>query len=150
MAGMDAVNTSSGRRPRPGIALLLTLAALTGGCGGGTPALAPAAVRTTPLPYPDRAGPPVHAGADARNGRDPAQIRVRDDVVVLAAYLLAVALFGTFLVTADGTFYYDLTRRFVQPDTRCGPHQVFGELTRNEWMIWGYRHLDHHLRQFGL
>ena len=31
-----------------------------------------------------------------------------------------------------------------------GQHPIFGTLTRNEWMIWGYRHVDHHLRQFGV
>jgi len=29
-------------------------------------------------------------------------------------------------------------------------HPIFGELTEWEWMRWGYRHADHHLRQFGL
>ena len=29
-------------------------------------------------------------------------------------------------------------------------HPVFGELTEWEWMRWGYLHVDHHLRQFGL
>jgi Protein of unknown function (DUF1569) len=43
-----------------------------------------------------------------------------------------------------------LVRRFVEPGTRCGRHPGFGALTRDEWMIWGYRHLDHHLRQFGV
>jgi hypothetical protein len=41
-------------------------------------------------------------------------------------------------------------QRFVLPDTRCVPHPFFGPMTRNEWMCWGYRHVDHHLRQFGL
>lgn len=31
-----------------------------------------------------------------------------------------------------------------------GRHPVFGELTESEWMIWGYRHADHHFRQFGI
>ena len=30
------------------------------------------------------------------------------------------------------------------------PHPIFLELTEKEWMRWGYRHVDHHLRQFGL
>jgi hypothetical protein len=34
--------------------------------------------------------------------------------------------------------------------TRFGTHPMFGAMSRNEWMIWGYRHVDHHLRQFGL
>ncbi len=29
------------------------------------------------------------------------------------------------------------------------PHPIFGTMTEDEWMIWGYRHCDHHLRQFG-
>ena len=29
------------------------------------------------------------------------------------------------------------------------PHPVFGRLTTSEWHRWGYRHMDHHLRQFG-
>jgi hypothetical protein len=29
------------------------------------------------------------------------------------------------------------------------PHPLFGVLSEREWMIWGYRHADHHLRQFG-
>ena len=29
-------------------------------------------------------------------------------------------------------------------------HPFFGALTREEWMIWGYRHTDHHLRQFAV
>lgn len=30
------------------------------------------------------------------------------------------------------------------------PHFLFGSLTPAEWARWGYRHMDHHLRQFGL
>jgi hypothetical protein len=44
----------------------------------------------------------------------------------------------------------ELIRRFVQPDTRCGRHPGFGAMTRDEWLLWGYGHVDHHLRQFGL
>ena len=29
------------------------------------------------------------------------------------------------------------------------PHPMFGPLTSNEWNIWSFRHVDHHLRQFG-
>lgn len=31
-----------------------------------------------------------------------------------------------------------------------GPHPIFGEMSRRDWMIWGYRHVDHHFRQFGI
>lgn len=30
------------------------------------------------------------------------------------------------------------------------PHPFFGRLTPDEWAILAYKHLDHHLRQFGL
>jgi len=43
-----------------------------------------------------------------------------------------------------------LLRRFAASDARHGRHPIFGELTRDEWMVWGYRHTDHHLRQFAL
>ena len=29
------------------------------------------------------------------------------------------------------------------------PHPVFGKMTPEDWMRWGYLHADHHLRQFG-
>jgi hypothetical protein len=37
------------------------------------------------------------------------------------------------------------------PD-RCTthPHSFFGRLTPNEWAVLMYKHLDHHLRQFGV
>jgi hypothetical protein len=41
-------------------------------------------------------------------------------------------------------------RRFVLPGTRYGRHPGFGAMTRDEWLLWGYAHVDHHLRQFGL
>ena len=34
------------------------------------------------------------------------------------------------------------------PGAEC-PHPIFGVLTREEWMRWGWLHADHHLRQFG-
>jgi hypothetical protein len=33
--------------------------------------------------------------------------------------------------------------------TTFGTHPFFGEMSRGDWLIWGYRHVDHHLRQFG-
>jgi hypothetical protein len=30
------------------------------------------------------------------------------------------------------------------------PHPVFGRLSDADWLRWAYRHMDHHLRQFGL
>jgi hypothetical protein len=43
-----------------------------------------------------------------------------------------------------------LLHRFVTPNARYSRHPMMGALTREEWMIWGYRHTDHHLRQFAL
>jgi Protein of unknown function (DUF1569) len=43
-----------------------------------------------------------------------------------------------------------LMRRFAAPGARYGSHPMFGTMTRSEWLKWGYRHVDHHLRQFGL
>jgi len=50
----------------------------------------------------------------------------------------------------DRTKVVELLRRFVLPGTRFGRHPRFGTMTRAEWMLWGYGHVDHHLRQFGL
>jgi hypothetical protein len=36
------------------------------------------------------------------------------------------------------------------PDSVRGPHPVLGILSHEQWLRWGYRHADHHLRQFGL
>jgi hypothetical protein len=34
--------------------------------------------------------------------------------------------------------------------TRLAPtHPMWGEMTRAQWLRWGYLHTDHHLRQFG-
>jgi hypothetical protein len=43
-----------------------------------------------------------------------------------------------------------LLRRFASPEARHARHPGFGEMTRKEWLLWGYGHVDHHLRQFGL
>jgi hypothetical protein len=29
-------------------------------------------------------------------------------------------------------------------------HPVFGKMSQRDWLVWGYRHVDHHLRQFGV
>lgn len=45
-----------------------------------------------------------------------------------------------------------VTERFVAQLQMVAqrPHYLFGSLTPTEWARWGYRHIDHHLRQFGL
>jgi hypothetical protein len=44
--------------------------------------------------------------------------------------------------------YERLAGRAAEPPAAV--HPLFGPLTPAEWMIWGYRHADHHLRQFGV
>jgi len=51
---------------------------------------------------------------------------------------------------ADRLAVIELMRRFGRPETRWSRHPTFGAMTRSEWMVWGYRHVDHHLRQFGV
>jgi hypothetical protein len=44
-----------------------------------------------------------------------------------------------------------LLTRFSQakpPDLRA-THPILGPFTHAQWMRWGFRHTDHHLRQFG-
>ena len=44
-----------------------------------------------------------------------------------------------------------LVGRFVAAAGRdMDRHPMFGDLTRGEWGRWGYRHMDHHLTQFGV
>jgi Protein of unknown function (DUF1569). len=44
------------------------------------------------------------------------------------------------------------TDRFLceLPSIARRPHYLFGPLTEAQWARWGWRHMDHHLRQFGL
>jgi hypothetical protein len=51
---------------------------------------------------------------------------------------------------ADRTRVTQLLQRFVSPDARRTRHPGFGTMTPDEWLLWGYGHVDHHLRQFGL
>jgi hypothetical protein len=45
-----------------------------------------------------------------------------------------------------------LLERFTrQPrDFSWRPHPFFGLMTDQDWMRWGYLHMDHHFRQFGV
>jgi len=52
---------------------------------------------------------------------------------------------------ADLRALEELVVRFVSSKGEgLAPHPAFGHLTPGEWGRWGYRHLDHHLRQFGV
>lgn len=53
--------------------------------------------------------------------------------------------------TRDVDELEELMARFVASDGRTlEPHYFWGDLSRAEWGRYGYRHLDHHLRQFGV
>jgi hypothetical protein len=45
----------------------------------------------------------------------------------------------------------ELLERFARRprDFEWQPHPMFGAMTDEEWLRWGYLHMDHHLRQFG-
>lgn len=43
-----------------------------------------------------------------------------------------------------------IARSGEQPAAGRPAHPVFGEMAEANWLRWGYRHVDHHLRQFGL
>jgi hypothetical protein len=38
----------------------------------------------------------------------------------------------------------------AERDFQWGRHPLFAEMSERDWMRWGYLHVDHHLRQFGL
>lgn len=50
---------------------------------------------------------------------------------------------------ADRTLLLDRFAAFVRFTGGWSPHPIFGAMTTEEWMRWGYLHTDHHLRQFG-
>lgn len=52
------------------------------------------------------------------------------------------AAYDTFLNTFDRITRESRTLKFVE-------HPIFGRLTFDEWGILLYKHLDHHLKQFG-
>jgi hypothetical protein len=52
----------------------------------------------------------------------------------------------------DRTQLLELMTRFCAagPDGFCPTHPIFGAMTTQGWKRWGYLHMDHHLRQFGV
>ena len=53
---------------------------------------------------------------------------------------------------SDLTVLGELLQRAASEDEffRGRPHPIFGALSRAAWLRWGYLHVDHHLRQFGV
>jgi hypothetical protein len=81
---------------------------------------------TSPVPWPK--GVPTSARVDAEKGGTPP---------------------GDF--QADVTGLKELLRRYVESDGKTlEPHYIWGDMSRGEWGRYGYRHVDHHLRQFGV
>jgi hypothetical protein len=57
------------------------------------------------------------------------------------------------MLETERTRLNELLGRFVTGGTAActtEPHPFFGKLTPEEWAILMYKHLDHHLRQFGV
>jgi len=58
--------------------------------------------------------------------------------------------------TRPGDFAMDVAElarvceRFATGRRAHAPHYLFGPLSEEEWRRWGYKHMDHHLRQFGM
>jgi len=82
----------------------------------------------TPLPWPR--GMKTRPEADQLIGGTPPSSRFSDDVASLER-----AIQRFLVVVGEG---------------RLPAHYLFGSLTQMEWSRWAYRHMDHHLRQFGM
>jgi len=44
----------------------------------------------------------------------------------------------------------DLINKFHEPNLTDARHPVFGTFTKEQWSLATWKHLDHHLRQFGV
>jgi hypothetical protein len=76
----------------------------------------------------------------------PPGIRTRPEIDQVLGGGTRPAEFG-----ADVARLADLTERFAAEKDFAGrAHPIFGEMPAREWHRWGYLHLDHHLRQFGV
>lgn len=82
----------------------------------------------TPLPWPK--GMKTRPEADQLIGGTPPSSRFEEDVTSLERAT------DRFLVAVR--------------EGRLQEHYMFGILSAREWSRWAYRHMDHHLRQFGL
>jgi hypothetical protein len=50
---------------------------------------------------------------------------------------------------SDRQYALALVPRLCDVDLEGKRHPYFGQITRAEWLRWGWLHADHHLRQFG-
>lgn len=54
-------------------------------------------------------------------------------------------------LSAEVARFKELLNRFATSShVRMPEHPAFGQLSRNAWGRLGYRHIDHHLKQFGV
>lgn len=44
----------------------------------------------------------------------------------------------------------DMIERFSEKTMTDEPHPIFGKMTKEEWSKGSWKHLDHHLQQFGV
>ena len=44
----------------------------------------------------------------------------------------------------------DMLNRFTEANMIDEPHPFFGKLTKEQWSKGTWKHLDHHLQQFGV
>jgi hypothetical protein len=51
---------------------------------------------------------------------------------------------------ADVAELRDRITRAGERPARRPAHPVFGTMSEDDWLRWAYRHVDHHLRQFGI
>ena len=81
-----------------------------------------------PLPWPS--GIPTRPELDQASGAGTRPAEFAGDVAELVA----------------------LVERMTEPGAveEGHAHSFFGKLSRAEWLRWGYLHMDHHLRQFGM
>lgn len=61
-----------------------------------------------------------------------------------------------FVVKSDPEFeqakqsFLEVYNQFIEAKTLTGSHPIFGEMDKDTWGRAMYKHLDHHLRQFGV
>lgn len=44
----------------------------------------------------------------------------------------------------------EMINNFTEPNMVNTPHPFFGKLTKEQWSMGSWKHLDHHLQQFGV
>lgn len=50
----------------------------------------------------------------------------------------------------EKTKLLDMVNRFTEANMVTEVHPVFGKMTREQWSMASWKHIDHHLKQFGV